>query len=345
MGTVTGKGLAALIRERFGAGITFYLMLGLVLTNLGNTVAEFAGVAAAMQIFGIKPLLSVPLSAILVWFLVLKASYSVAEKVFLWACLFYVAYIISGFMIEPDWAAVFQAMIEPANFELSYDGTVMVVALLGTTIAPWMQFYLQASIVDKGLNYSNYRLVRWDVIIGSVCVSVVAFFIILVCAVTIHPQGITIDDASQAALALAPIAGGHYASILFAFGLLNASLFAACILPLSTAYTVCEALGWEASVDLRFGEAPQFYSLYALMVVVGAGVVMIPNLPLIPIMYFSQVLNGLVLPVVLCFMLLLATDRELMGEACLSKAGTALNWLIVGVLSLLSLYLAGISIF
>ena len=344
MGTATGKGLAALIRERFGAGISVYLMIGLVLTNLGNTIAEFAGVAAAMQIFGIKPVISVPIAAILVWFLVLKASYKAVEKVFLWACVFYVAYIVSGFMVEPDWAAVGSAMTDASNFDLSHEATIMVVALVGTTIAPWMQFYLQASIVDKGLTYKNYRLVRWDVIIGSICVSVVAFFIILVCASTLHPQGIIIEDASQAALALAPVAG-YYASTLFAFGLLNASLFAACILPLSTAYTVCEALGWEASVDLRFSEAPQFYVLYALMIILGAGVVMLPDLPLIPIMYFSQVLNGLVLPVVLCFMVLLVSDEQIMGQARLGFLGRMANWIVVVVLSMLSVYLAFISIF
>jgi Mn2+/Fe2+ NRAMP family transporter len=286
----------------------------------------------------------VPLSAVLVWFLVLKASYKVVEKVFLWACLFYIAYIISGILVEPDWTAITTNIFDPDNFDLSYEATIMVVALVGTTIAPWMQFYLQSSIVDKGLTYSNYRLVRWDVIIGSVCVSVVAFFIILVCAITIYPHGIVIEDASQAAMALAPVAG-YYASTLFAFGLLNASLFAACILPLSTAYTVCEALGWEASVDLRFSEAPQFYVLYAMMIILGAGIIMIPNLPLIPIMYFSQVLNGLVLPVVLCFMVLLVTDRQLMGEACLGKTGMIFNWAVVAVLSLLSVYLAWVSIF
>ncbi len=342
MGTVTGKGLAALIRERFGAATTFYLMIGLVLTNLGNTIAEFAGVAAAMQIFGVSPLVSVPVSAILVWFLVLKASYKAVEKVFLWACLFYVAYLISGFMVGPDWGGVGDALISP-SLDLSHDAAIMVVALVGTTIAPWMQFYLQASIVDKGLSHKDYRVVRWDVIIGSVCVAVVAFFIIMVCASTLYVSGTQIEDAHQAALALAPLAG-HYASQLFAFGLLNASLFAACILPLSTAYTVCEALGWEASVDLRFSEAPQFYALYALMIVFGAGIIMIPNLPLIPIMYLSQVLNGLVLPVVLCFMVLLVTDEDVMGEAKLGRLGFISNWLVVALLSLLSLYLAWVSI-
>lgn len=343
MGTVTGKGLAALIRERFGAATTFYLMIGLLITNLGNTVAEFAGVASAMQIFGVSPLISVPVSAILVWFLVLKASYKAVEKVFLWACLFYVSYLISGFMAEPDWRAVGQALTSP-SLDLSQDATIMVMALVGTTIAPWMQFYLQAAIVDKGLTYKDYRLVRWDVVVGSLSVALVAFFIILVCASTLYLEGIEIEDASQAAMALEPLAG-HYASQLFAFGLLNASLFAACILPLSTAYTVCEALGWEASIDLRFAEAPQFYVLYALMIVLGAGIIMIPDMPLIPIMYLTQVLNGMVLPVVLCFMVLLVTDEDIMGEAKLGTMGMATNWGVIVVLSFISIYLAWIAIF
>jgi Mn2+/Fe2+ NRAMP family transporter len=316
-------------------------MLGLILTNLGNTIAEFAGVAAAMEIFGISPWLSVPAAATLVWFLVLKASYKAVEKVFLGACLFYAAYIITGFMIDPDWGAVSAAMTAP-EFDLSHDASLMVVALVGATIAPWMQFYLQAAIVDKGLNYKDYRILRIDVVIGSVCVAVVAFFIILVCASTLYPQNIVVEDAHQAALALAPLAG-RYASQLFAFGLLNASLFAACILPLSTAYTVCEALGWEASVDCRFGEAPQFYALYALMIVLGAGVIMLPGMPLVPIMYFSQVLNGLVLPVVLCFMVLLVSDERLMGSARPGRLGALANWLVVALLSLLSVYMAWIS--
>jgi NRAMP (natural resistance-associated macrophage protein)-like metal ion transporter len=337
MGVVTGKGLAALIRERFGAAITFYLMIGLVITNLGNTVAEFAGVAAALEIFGVSRLISVPIAALLVWLLVLKAPYHMVERIFLVACVFYVAYLISGFMAQPDWGQVWTALSRP-SLDWSADATIMVVGLVGTTIAPWMQFYLQASVVDKGLSFKDYEIVRWDVIVGSVAVSMVAFFIVLVCAATLNTKGIKIESAQEAALALAPLAG-QYAAHLFTFGLLNASLFAASILPLSTAYTVCEAFGWESSVNRKFEEAPQFYVLYSLMIFLGAGIVMLPGIPLIGIMYSSQVLNGLVLPVILVFMAILNRDRRVMGEHAAGDLSNALSWLLVSTLSVLSLYM------
>lgn len=342
MGAVSGKGLAALIRERFGAAVTFYLMIGLVLTNLANTIAEFAGVAAAMGVFGVEARIAVPLAAVLVWFLVVKASYKAVEKVFLWACLFYVAYIISGFLAGPDWGGVWLAMARP-SLEWTPAFLTMVVGLVGTTIAPWMQFYLQAAVVDKGLTAKDYRIVRWDVIVGSVAVAVVAFFIILVCAVTLNAQGIKIESAEQAAIALKPLAG-RYAAALFAFGLLNASLFAACILPLSTAYTVCEAFGWEDSLNRKFTEAPQFYILYSLMILMGALAVMWPDLPLIAIMYFSQVLNGLVLPAILYFMLRLLNDPMVMGDQVNGPLANLVGWVIIVALSLLSLAMVYLSI-
>ncbi len=337
MGAVSGKGLAALIRERFGAGVTFYLMIGLLLTNLANTIAEFAGVAAAMQIFGVDAHISVPLAALLVWFLVIKASYKAVEKVFLWACLFYVSYLISGFMAGPDWGQVWGALTHP-RLELGGESLTMVMGLVGTTIAPWMQFYLQASVVDKGITYRQYNILRWHVIAGSISVSVVAFFIVLLCAVTLHSRGIHIESAEQAALALAPLAG-KYAASLFAFGLLNASLFSASILPLSTAYTVCEAFGWEASLNNRFTEAPQFYVLYSLMIVAGALSVMWPHMPLIAIMYLSQVLNGLVLPAIMIFMVLLINDPRVMGTHTPSLANNLLSWTTVALLVLISLFM------
>lgn len=338
MGVVSGKGLAALIREHFGAAVTFYLMIGIILTNLANTVAEFAGVAAALELFTVPRHYSAPLAAFLVWFLVLKGSYKTVEKVFLGACVFYVAYIISGFLAKPDWSSVSREILSPKP-EFSTAAMTMVIGLVGTTIAPWMQFYLQASIVDKGLTAKDYRIIRWDVIAGSVTVSVTAFFIILVCAVTIHTHGLHIESAEEAALALAPLAG-KYASDLFALGLLNASLFAASILPLSTAYTVCEAFGWESSVDCKFEEAPQFYILYSLMITLGAGVVMIPGAPLIPIMYFSQVLNGVVLPIILFFMIRLINDPSVMGEHVNGRWANLLTWLTVVLLSVLSIMTA-----
>jgi NRAMP (natural resistance-associated macrophage protein)-like metal ion transporter len=335
MGVVSGKGLAALIREQFGAAVTFYLMICIVLTNLANTVAEFAGVVASLELFSVPRYYSAPLAAFLVWFLVLKGSYKTVEKVFLGACVFYVAYIVSGFLAKPDWGAVSREILTPRP-DFSTAALTMVIGLVGTTIAPWMQFYLQAAVVDKGLTAKDYRIIRWDVIVGSVTVSLIAFFIILVCAITIHAHGIHIESAKEAALALVPLAG-KYAADLFALGLLNASLFAASILPLSTAYTVCEAFGWESSVDCKFEEAPQFYILYSLMIVLGAGLVMIPNVPLIPIMYFSQVLNGVVLPIILFFMIRLINDPSVMGEHVNSRFSNILTWVTAGVFSLLSI--------
>jgi len=335
MGVVSGKGLAALIREQFGAAVTFYLMICIVLTNLANTVAEFAGVVASLELFSVPRYYSAPLAAFLVWFLVLKGSYKTVEKVFLGACVFYVAYIVSGFLAKPDWGAVSREILTPRP-DFSTAALTMVIGLVGTTIAPWMQFYLQAAVVDKGLTAQDYRIIRWDVIVGSVTVSLIAFFIILVCAVTIHAHGIHIESVKEAALALVPLAG-KYAADLFALGLLNASLFAASILPLSTAYTVCEAFGWESSVDCKFEEAPQFYILYSLMIVLSAGLVMIPNVPLIPIMYFSQVLNGVVLPIILFFMIRLINDPSVMGEHVNSRFSNILTWVTAGVFSLLSI--------
>jgi len=335
MGVVSGKGLSDLIRERFGARVTFYLMIVLFLTNLGNTVAEFAGLAASMEIFGFSKYFSVTLGAVFVWWLVVKGSYKSVEKVFLTACLFYLSYIISGFMGKPDWDEVRRATLTPTlRFDAGY--LTMAVGLVGTTIAPWMQFYLQSSVVDKGLKVEDYPYARLDVVVGSVMVNVVAFFIIMLCAITLYQSGITIETARDAALALKPMAG-KYCSGLFAFGLLNASLFAASILPLSTAYTICEAFGWESSLNRKFLEAPQFYGLYSIMIIMGAGIILLPNVPLIPIMYYSQVINGLLLPFILIIMLLLINDRKIMGEYTNSHFMNYISWATVAVLILLSL--------
>jgi NRAMP (natural resistance-associated macrophage protein)-like metal ion transporter len=330
MGVVSGKGLSDLIRERFGAKITFYLMIILLLANLGNTLCEFAGIAASMEIFGVSKYISVPAGAAFVWWLVVKGNYKSVEKVFLVACVFYLAYILSGFLVHPDWQAISKAAITPTlNFDVGL--LTMAVGIIGTTIAPWMQFYLQSSIVDKGLKAENYKYSRMDVIFGSITVNVVAFFIIMLCAVTLFQNGLKIETAKDAALALAPLAGS-YASLLFAFGLLNASLFAASILPLSTAYTICEALGWESSLNNKFTEAPQFYGLYSLMIFLGAGVILLPNVPLISIMFYSQVINGILLPFVLIFMLLLINDKRVMGDYINSKLMNVVSWTTVIIL-------------
>jgi NRAMP (natural resistance-associated macrophage protein)-like metal ion transporter len=334
MGVVSGKGLSDLIRERFGIKITFYVMILLVITNLGNTLAEFAGIAASLEIFGISRYLAVPLSILFLMWLAVKGTYRSVEKVFLTACFFYVAYVVAGFLVRPDWLEVVKAVGSP-TIKMETDFIVMISALVGTTIAPWMQFYLQASIVDKGLGTKDLGTVRLDVIVGSILVSVVAFFIVLACAATLFKAGIKIEEASEAALALEPLAG-KYCTWLFAFGLFNASMFSAAILPLSTAYTVCEAFGWESSLDKKFSEAPQFYGLYCFIIFFSGLLILIPKLPLISIMFMSQVLNGLVLPLVMFFMLYLINDPAVMMKHSNGRFLNTLSWTAVVVLTLLS---------
>ncbi len=335
MAVATGKGLADLIRENFGVKITFYLMLTLLVVNLMNVMAEFAGVAAALEIFHISKFISIPLSAIFVWMLIVKGTYQTVEKIFLFACLFYVAYVISGFIAGPDWGEVAKQTISPTfNFSLGY--TVMLVGLIGTTIAPWMQFYLQSSIVEKGVSPEDYKHVRLDVVGGCILAPVVAFFIVVACAATLFQAGVQINSAQDAALALRPLAG-NYATWLFAFGLFNASLFAASVLPLSTSYSICEGLGWDAGVDKRFEEAPQFFGLYTALIVIGAGVVLIPNFPLLKVMYFSQVGNGILLPFILIFMLSLINNKDIMGEFTNSRFFNAVCWFTIVLLIILTI--------
>jgi len=334
MGVVTGKGLSDLIRERFGVKATFYVMLALVLANLGNTMAEFAGVAEALEIFGVSRYLSVPLVAFVVWLLVLKGSARVVERIFLAACVFYVAYLIAGFLARPDWGSVALGTLKPA-LSIDAPALTMVVTLVGTTIAPWMQFFLQSAIVEKGVQIEDYPLSRLDVVVGCIVTDVVAFFIVLACGATIFKAGGRIDTAGDAAVALRPLAG-RWASALFAFGLFNASLFAASVLPLSTSYYVCEAFGWESGIDRRREDAPQFYFLYEAMIVLGAGLVLLPGIPLLRIMLLSQTANGVLLPFILIFMLLLAGDERLMGRHRNGRALNAFAWATAGVLILLT---------
>ncbi|KPK98678.1 MAG: Mn transporter, partial [candidate division Zixibacteria bacterium SM23_73_2] len=298
---------------------------------------EFAGVASAMGIFGISTYLSMPLCSLLVWLLVVKGSYKSVEKVFLVACFFYITYIISGFIANPDWNLVGKSLLSP-KFSFNPASISMLVGLVGTTIAPWMQFYLQSAIVEKNVKLKNYKYSQIDVITGSFVVNIVAFFIIVVCAATLFSQGIKINSASEAALALAPLAG-KYCSYLFAFGLLNASLFAASILPLSTAYVVCEGMGWENGVNKKFSEAPQFYLLYSLLVFVGAGVILIPRLPLFYIMFLTQVLNGMLLPFVLIFILFLINDKRIMGKYTNKVWFNVIAWITAAVMLALSVIL------
>jgi NRAMP (natural resistance-associated macrophage protein)-like metal ion transporter len=324
MGVVTGKGLSDLIREKFGAKITFYLMIGMFLTNMGNVISEFAGVAAGMEVFGVNKFISVPISAFLVWWMVVKGTYRFVEKAFLVACVFYISYVVTGIIVKPNWGHVFNQFLHP-HLSLNPSEMTMVIGLVGTTIAPWMQFYLQASIVEKGVRIEEYKFARFDVVMGSVVVHIVAFFIILVCAETLFRSGLRIETAKDVALSLKPLAG-KYCTYLFAFGLVNASLFAASILPLSTTYLICEGLGWEVGIDKKFEEAPQFYGFYSLMIFLGAGVILYPDLPLISIMYFSQVINGMVLPFILIFMLLLINDKKLMREHTNGPLFNTISW-------------------
>lgn len=339
MGVVTGQGLSDMIRERFGVKVTFYLMLLLLLTNFGNVMAEFAGIASAGELFGLPRFLTVPVGGLLVWFLVLKGSYKSVEKVFLAACLFYAAYPVAFFMLEPDYRAIGDALSRP---KLSLSGTylAMIIGIVGTTIAPWMQFYQQASVVEKNISMRDYRYSLLDTVVGCTVVTVVAGCIIMVCALTLFKHGVRIDFAADAARALTPVVGAG-SGFLFGIGLLNASLFAASILPLSTAYTVCEALGWESGVDKDFEAAPQFYVLYTTIIVLGAVIILVPGLSLVNVMFWSQVVNGLLLPVIIVIVLLLVNDRQIMGEYVNNTFYNVVCWTSAGALALVSLTYVG----
>ena len=344
MGVVTGKGLSDLIREEFGLRMTFVVMILLVIVNFGNVLAEFSGIAGSMQLFHISKYISVPVCAVLVWALVVKGNYKSVEKVFLAASVFYIAYIITGVLSHPSWhVAMKETYTLPSRAVWSDHSYVyMVVGVIGTTIAPWMQFYLQSSIVDKGVGIKQYKATRLDVIIGSIFTDVVAWFIIVACAATLYAHGIRdINVPSDAADAMRPLAG-QYAFMLFAFGLFNASLFAASILPLSTAYTVCEGLGFESGVDKSFSEAPFFYWFYSLLIAFGAAIVLIPNFPLVKVTILSQVLNGVLLPVVLIFMLKLINKHELMGQYTNSRWFNIVAWatsiIVIGLTAVLLWY-------
>jgi NRAMP (natural resistance-associated macrophage protein)-like metal ion transporter len=343
MGAVTGKGLSDLIRESFGVKITFYVMIALFLTNMGNAVSEFAGIAASLEIFGISKYIAVPVCAVIVWLLIVKGSYRVVEKVFLVACMVYIAYPIAAFLAKPQWLTVLKATVVP-TFKPDSSYFIMMIGVVGTTIAPWMQFYQQSAVVEKGITIDQYGFSRLDVIVGCVMAIVVAFFIVVACASTIHFQGLRIETATDAAVALRPLVG-NYASELFAFGLFNASLFAACILPLSTSYYICEGMGWESGIDKDFRRAPQFFWLFTAIIILSAGIILIPNAPLIMIMFISQVVNGAVLPFVLIFMLILINNRRLMGEHKNGPVFNIISWVTVFIMILLTLLMTAEMLF
>jgi NRAMP (natural resistance-associated macrophage protein)-like metal ion transporter len=339
MGAVTGKGLSDLIREEFGLRVTFFLMLALVATNFFNIMAEFAGIASSFELFHVSKFISVPLCAFIVWGVVVHGTYRSVEKVFLMASGFYVAYVVSGILAHPDWkAAALSTLTRPESVGFrNYGYLSMAISLVGTTIAPWMQFYLQASVVEKGVTARQYRASRWDVIIGCLFAAIVAWFIVVACAATLHSVGkYEIETGADAAMAFRPLAG-EYAYLLFAAGLFNASLFAASILPISTAYAVCEGMGLESGLDKRFHEAPVFYWLYTLLIVLGAGVVLMPGFSLIRVMVLSQEANGILLPFVLVFVIMLVNDKELMGRYVNSRWYNIVSWGTVGTMIALTI--------
>ncbi|MBZ5609289.1 MAG: Nramp family divalent metal transporter [Acidobacteriia bacterium] len=342
MGAVTGKGLSDLIREEFGLRTTFFMMIALVLTNFTNVIAEFAGIASSLELFHISRYISVPICAVAVWLLVVRGSYRTVEKVFLVACTLYVTYIISAVLVKPDWSEAAIYTVKPIlMFDTGY--ITMLIAMVGTSIAPWMQFYLQSAIVEKGVTTKEYTQSRIEVIVGCVMAIVVAFFIIVSCAGAIWANGPKdIEDAADAAVALRPF--GKYASLLFSAGLFNASFFAACILPLSTVFTVCEGLGFESGVDKRFHEAPVFYWLFTLLIVLGGGIILWPNFPLVKMILLSQVINGVLLPVVLIYMVMLINKKSLMKEWTNSPVYNAVAWVAVIIMIGLTLALASITV-
>ena len=343
LGVVTGKGLADLIRESFGVRATA-VIIGIVLfANLANTVSEFAGVAASMEIFGWSKYVSVPLAAVGVWLLIVRANYKTVERIFLVASALYLSYVASGILADPPWAQVLEAARTPSfRFEAGY--VTIFVTIIGTTIAPWMQFYQQSAIVDKGLKVIDYAYERLDVVVGSVFAVFVAAFITIACAATLYANGVRIETAKDAALALRPLAG-PYASTLFALGLLNASVFSAAILPLSTAYVVCEAFGWEAGISHSLKEAPVFFGIYTTLIVLGAGIILLPIKSLAQAMLASQTLNGVLLPIILVVMLRLINDKRLMGKFVNGRVFNIISWVMVVVLILLTVILVITSVF
>jgi Mn2+/Fe2+ NRAMP family transporter len=343
MGIVTGKGLADLIRENAGVKVTFFIFIGLLFADLGNTTTEFAGVAGSMEIFGVSKYISVPVAAFMVWILVVKGSYKIAERIFLIFSVSLLTYVVSAMMGKPHWSEIGLSIIHP-RMDVSTQGLAMVIGIVGTTIAPWMQFYMQSSVIEKGLKMKNYSYTFIDIVVGCVATVVVAFFIIVACASTLHVNGVQIVEAKDAAVALKPFAG-HLASQVFAFGYFIASIFSATILPLATAFYVCEAFGFEAGIDKKWDEAKEFYSLYTGILVIAAIIILIPNAPLIKISLWSQVLNGVLLPVVLICMILLVNNKKIMGVYTNKTVPNVIAWVAIVILIVLSLALLVLPIF
>jgi len=334
MGIVTGKGLADLIRENAGVKITFFIFIGLLIADIGNTTTEFAGVAGSMEVFGISKYISVPIVAFMVWVLVVKGNYKIAERIFLIFSVSLLMYVVSAIMGKPHWSEIGQSVAHP-KMPIDTQGLTIVIGIIGTTIAPWMQFYMQSSVIEKGLKMKHYKYLLIDIIIGCLATVVVAFFIIVACASTLHENGVVIEEAKDAALALKPLAGA-IASQVFAFGLFIASIFSATILPLATAFYVCEAFGFEAGIDKKWNDAKEFYFLYTGIIILGAAIILIPNAPLILISLWSQVINGMLLPVVLVCMILLVNNKKIMGEYVNKPINNIIGWAAAAILIALS---------
>ena len=335
MGVVTRKGLSDLIRENFGVRLTFFVMIALLIANLATTVAEFAGIAAASGIFGISKYIIIPIMVVIIITVTIRFNYKTIEKVFLVLSFFYIAYIISGIMAKPDWGEVARNTLVP-SFSLNPYYLLILIGVIGTTITPWMQFYLQSSIVEKGVKVEEYKYSKWDVIIGCILTDVMSFFIIVAVAATLFTAGIQINNASDAAVALKPLAG-NYAAILFAFGLFNAALFGAFILPLATSFSFCEGFGWESGLNKRFSEAPEFYTLFIAIIVISASIILIPGAPLITLMITSQIVNGILLPFILICMLMLINNRKVMGDYVNSGFYNIVAWSASAILICLTL--------
>lgn len=336
MGAVTGKGLSDLIRENYGVRSTFFMMIVLFIANFGNTVADFAGWAASMEIIGFSKYLMVPLGALVIWMLVIKGSYKFVERILLVACLIYFGYVLSGFMAKPTWTEVFKSTVIP---QIKWDSEFIIlsIGIIGTTITPWMQFYLQSSIAEKGIKKEEYKASRLDVLIGCSITDIISFFIIVTCATTLFPYDIKINEASEAALALKPLAG-DYAFLIFAISLANAGLLGAIIVPLATSYYICEAMGWERGVNKTFKEAPQFMWIYTFMIITASLLVLIPGAPLVFLMVLSAVLNGLLLPFVLIYALSLVNNKKIMGEYVNPRSYNVISWGTVVVIAVLALF-------
>lgn len=342
MGAATGKGFSALIRERFGVRPTFLAMLMLLASNAATTVAEFAGIAAAMELFGVSRYVSVPVAAVVVWLLVVRGSYRNVEKVLLALSSVFIAYVIAAFLAGPDWAEVGRSFVTP-RIVPDRAFIALSIGIAGTTIAPWMQFLLQSNIVDKGTTIKEWSLARWDVMVGAASANVIACFIIITTATVLHPAGIPIQGAEDAASALAPLAG-PYAEMLFAIGLLSASVLAAAVLPLTAAYAICEAFGWESGLDHSWSQAPLFNGLYTFVILGSAAVILIPGLDLIGIMLLSQVVNGIMLPFLLIFMMVIINDRRIMGRYVNTRLNNVLSWSTIVVVISLTVALTGMTV-